>query len=356
LEGIASPEEITIVLWGLGAMGSELAKLIMEKKWIRIVGALEKRPEHLGKDLGEALGLGKNLGVVVSNDPETVLRDTRPDVVLIATSSFVDRVYPQITQAMEHGANVITTAEEMVYPWTKWPDVSTKIDRIAKEHKVTVLGTGVNPGFVLDTLVIVLTAVCAEVYEITAVRINDLSPYGPSVLRSQGVGISPSAFEEGVRQGTIVGHVGFTESISMICARLGLKLDRIEESREPIISKTHRETPYVKVSPGNVAGCKQIARGYVNGKPFITLEHPQQVHPESENVKTGDFISINGRPSINLSIEPEIAGGIATAAIAVNMIPTVVNASPGLATMASLPIPAAVLGDISRTVSRTKPL
>jgi hypothetical protein len=356
LEAIVSSEEIRAVIWGLGAMGSGMAKLMLEKKGIRIVGAIEKRPEYLGKDLGEVLRLGKNLGVIVLKDPETVLSDARADVVLIATHSFVDRVYPQITQAIEHGANVITVAEEMTYPWTRWSDICSMIDKIAKEHKVTVLGTGVNPGFVLDTLVIVLTAVCAEVSEITAVRINDLSPYGPSVLNSQGVGISPSAFEEGVRDGTIVGHVGFPESIAMICARLGVKLDKIEESREPIISKTQRETPYVKVSPGNVAGCKQVARGYANGKLFITLEHPQQIHPEAENVETGDFININGRPGINLSIKPEIAGGIATTAIAINMIPVVVNASPGLAKMTSLPLPAAILGDISRTVSRSKPI
>jgi hypothetical protein len=356
LEAVVSPEEIRVVIWGLGAMGSGMAKLILEKNGIRIVGAIENRPECLGKDLGEVLGLGKNLGVIVSNDPAAVLSDARADVALIATHSFVDTVYPQIIQAIEQGANVITIAEEMAYPWTKRPDVSTKIDKIAKDHRVTVLGTGINPGFVLDTLVMVLSAVCAEVHEITAARINDLSPYGPSVLNSQGVGTSPFAFEEGVRNGTIVGHVGFPESISMICARLGVKLDKIEETREPIISKTHRETPYVKVSPGSVAGCKQVARGYVNGKLFITLEHPQQVHPESENVETGDFININGRPSINLSIRPEIAGGIATAAIALNMIPIVVNASPGLATMTSLPLPAAILGDISRTVSRSKPL
>jgi len=331
-------------------MGSGMAKLILNRKGIRIVGAIAQTREKSGRDLGNVLELGKSLSVKVSNDPDEVLSKADADIILHATCSFVDKAFHQIRKAVEHNANVITIAEEMAYPWVKRSDLASEMDKMAKEHNVTILGTGINPGFVLDTLIMVLTGVCAEVNRIKAIRINDLSPYGPSVLKSQGVGTTLDEFNEGSQNGTIVGHVGFLESITMISERLGIKLDKIEESKEAIVSKTYRETPYIKISPGMVAGCKQVAHGYKNGEAIITLEHPQQIHPEVEKIETGDFIWVEGKPSINLSIKPEIAGGTGTIALTVNMIPIVMNAAPGLATMKDLPIPAATLGDISKMV------
>jgi 4-hydroxy-tetrahydrodipicolinate reductase len=128
---------------------------------------------------------------------------------------------------------------------------------------------------------------------------------------------------------------------------LGWRLDEIRETREPIISQVCRETPYVKVAPGNVAGCRHVAHGYVNGEVKITLEHPQQVRPEAEGVDTGDYIWIEGTPPINLAIKPEIPGGVGTIAMAVNLIPLIMQASPGLKTMTDLPVPRALLGDLA---------
>ena len=100
----------------------------------------------------------------------------------------------------------------------------------------------------------------------------------------------------------------------------------------------------MKVAPGNVAGCRHTARAYSNGKEVIFLEHPQQVCPEAEGIKTGDYVAIDGDPPLNLAIEPEIPGGIGTIAIAVNMIPLVLRGAPGLLTMADLPVPRGIPG------------
>lgn len=249
---------------------------------------------------------------------------------------------------VRHGIHVISIAEEMAFPACASPALADELNRLAVVNKVSVLGTGINPGFVLDLLVIALTGVCADVESITATRVNDLSPYGPTVLRSQGVGLWPKEFERGVRERSVVGHIGFPQSIHMIAGALGWSIARIAESREPIVARVERETPFVKVLPGQVAGCLHTAIAYRDDRPVITLVHPQQIQPQLEGIKTGDTIEIRGIPNVRLAGSPEIPGGTATIALAVNMIPRVLNALPGLHTMADLPVPAAILDDARR--------
>lgn len=338
-----------VINWGLGAMGQGMARLILSKQGMELVGAIEVDPNKIGKDVGEVLGQA-NTGVTVSASLEDALKGKEADLLLIATSSFTREVFPQIKAGIEAGLNVLTIAEEMSYPQAQEPELAAEIDRLAKAKGVTVLGTGINPGFVLDTLILSLTGVCLDVQEIKAARINDLSPFGPTVMRTQGVGTTPEEFEAGLKSGDIVGHIGFQESIAMIAKRMGWELDEIVETREPIISNVYRETQYVKVEAGNVAGCRHIAYGKKNGKTLITLEHPQQIHPHLEGVDTGDYIEIIGEPNVKMGIKPEIPGGKGTMACAVNMIPAVIKAAPGLTHMSQLPIPAFIAKDLKDLV------
>lgn len=345
-------DKIRVIHWGLGAMGSGMANMVLAKEGMGIVGAIATNPYKAGKDLGEILGLNKRIGVLASNNPADVIANTPADVLLLATSSFVPEVLPQIKLAVENGLNVITIAEEMADPWASYPEKALQIDQLAKKHGVSVLGTGINPGFVLDTLIIALTGVCTEVKKIRGTRINDLSQFGTTVMRTQGVGTTPEEFQKGLENGTIVGHIGFNESVLLIAKALGWEIDRVEQTREPITTNVYRETPYIKVDPGNVAGCRHTARAYKNGEAVIELVHPQQIRPEAEGAETGDYIEITGTPNIALTIKPEIAGGTGTIAIAVNMIPKVINAAPGMLTMNDLPLPAAIMGDVSEMVGR----
>jgi 2,4-diaminopentanoate dehydrogenase len=337
-------KKIRVLQWGLGAMGSGMAKLMLEKKGLKIVAAVDGRPDYVGKDLGEVLGLEEKLGIKVTNKPKKVLDKKEVDIVVLATTSWVKDQMGDLSKIIKAGINCITIAEEMAEPAAQSPKLSRKIDKLAKKHKVTVLGTGVNPGYVLDLLVAVLSGGNHSVDHIEASRVNDLSPYGPTVMKSQGVGTTPEDFKAGVEDGSIVGHVGFPESIQIISDALGLGVDRIVQSREPIISSVYRETPHVKVEPGLVAGCAHIGIGYRGEKEVVKLVHPQQIHPHLENQDTGDYINIFGKPEIHMSIKPEIAGGIATMGVAVNMIPHVVAATPGLKRMIDLPVPAALMG------------
>lgn len=329
---------IRVLAWGLGAMGSGIAKNLSEKEGIQLVGAIDRNEALIGKDLGTFLGK-EEMGITIGNDIEKKLDETYPDVVVIATHSFVDVVFPQILKCIEKNVNVVTIAEEMAYPFESNPEQAEIIDKMARKHGVTVLGTGVNPGFVLDQLILNMTGACLKVNSIKAQRVNDLSPFGKTVMETQGVGTTVEQFNAGIADGSIVGHIGFQQSIQMIGDYMGWAIDRIEEEREPIVSKTSRETPVVKVEPGMVAGCRHIGRGYEGDELKIELIHPQQIHPEVEDVDTGDYIWIYGDPDISLAIKPEIPGGKGTMATASNMIPIVCDWDAGLFSMADMPIP-----------------
>lgn len=336
---------LRVLVLGTGQMGSGVARLVLEKQGLALVGAYVRRAERADMDIGYAIGIDHGLGIPISPDLATVVEQSRPHIAIQATCSRLVDAAEEISTLVRHRVHVISIAEEMAYPACASSALAEEINRLAIAHGVSVLGTGINPGFVLDLLVITLTGVCSEVESITGKRVNDLSPYGPSVLRSQGVGLTLEAFKEKLRDGTVVGHIGFAQSIHMIARALAWEIDRIEQTREPIVSQIRRKTRFVTVEPGQVAGCLHTAVAYRQGKPAITLFHPQQVHPQLEGVETGDTIEIFGTPHVRLAGSPEIPGGKGTIALAVNMIPHVLNAPPGLHTMVDLPVPAAMLGD-----------
>jgi 4-hydroxy-tetrahydrodipicolinate reductase len=343
-------ECIRVLVLGMGQMGSGIARLVLDKQGLELVGSCGHRAEHLSMDVGRAIGLDRDLGIRITADLDSTIQTTQPHVAIQTTCSRVADAAAEISPLVRHGIHVISIAEEMAFPACASPALADELNRLAIANKVSILGTGINPGFVLDLLAIALTGVCANVESIIAARVNDLSPYGPTVLRSQGVGLWPEEFHRGLKDGSVVGHIGFPQSIHMIAGTLGWEIARISESRDPIIARVPRETPFVKVAPGQVAGCLHTAIAYCKEKPVITLTHPQQIHPQLEGVETGDTIEICGIPNVHLAGSPEIPGGTATIALAVNMIPRVLNARPGLHTMAELPVPAAMLGDARRLI------
>ncbi|MGE5219308.1 MAG: 2,4-diaminopentanoate dehydrogenase [Chloroflexota bacterium] len=354
LQITAQSDPIRVLLLGIGRMGSGIARLITEKNGLELVGAFGRQPEHAGVDLGCAIGLGQDLQIAISNDLANVVKSAKPQIAIQATCSRLAEAFDEIATLVGRGVNVISIAEELAYPACASPARAEELHRLAVAHGVSILGTGVNPGFVLDLLVIALTGACARIDSITATRINDLSPYGPTVLRSQGVGLTPDEFQRGLHDGSVVGHIGFQESIHMIARAVGWEIERIIEIRAPIVAQTTRQTPFVNVAPGQVAGCLHKAVAYLGDKAVITLIHPQQIQPERAGIETGDAIEIRGEPNLRLACSPEIPGGIATIALAVNMIPHVLNAAPGLHTMADLPVPAAMLADARNFLRRDR--
>ncbi|WP_125154364.1 2,4-diaminopentanoate dehydrogenase [Clostridium rectalis] len=340
--------KIKVVVWGLGSMGSGICNMILGKKGFIIVGAIDLDPKKAGKKLYETLKIEKNEDndCIITDRPEQVIKKGFADVCILATASFTKVVFPLIKMAAEAGMDIVTTAEEMSYPKALDPELSEEMDKIAKENKVSILGTGVNPGFIMDLMVIALTGVCDNVEDITVTRVNDLACFGKAVMVEQGIGLKPEEFIEGVKTDKVAGHVGFLQSFGMFEEAFNVKFDNIKQEKEAIVTNVSRSTDIVSVDPGDVAGCRQLGYANLGEKKFVVMEHPQQIRPELENVDTGDYISIKGSPKIDLQIKPEIPGGIATVAICVNMIPLVMNSTPGLKTMLDLPVPRAIIGDV----------
>ncbi len=340
--------KIHVVIWGFGAMGRGMAGMLLDKKGVEIAGVCDVNESIVGNSVFELLNREPqdHKDVRVSNNIDELLDKDKCDIVLLATDSFTKNAFPKMKKIIQAGINVISTAEEMAYPKAQEPSLTKELDELAKKYGVTVLGTGINPGFVMDLLVIALTGTMKDVKHIEANRVNSLSPFGPAVMEEQGVGITVEEFEEGVKNGTLAGHVGFAESVQMIADALGVKLDKFEQQMAPILTNVDRKSPYGFAKRGHVAGVNMTGQGYVNGEVFIDMKHPQQIEPEMEGTHTGDYINIKGTPEIHMSIKPEIDGGIGTIAMCVNMIPHVLNARPGLKTMIDLPVPRAILGDM----------
>jgi 4-hydroxy-tetrahydrodipicolinate reductase len=341
-------EKVKVVVWGFGAMGRGMAEMLLSKKGVEITGVCDLHPDLVGKSIFNVLDVDKNdhPEVLVSDNIDSLLDKENCDLVLLATDSFTKKAFPKMVKILEAGINVISTAEEMAYPKAQEPELSKELDRIAKENGVTVLGTGINPGFIMDLLVIALTGVMSDVTHIEANRVNSLSPFGPAVMEEQGVGITVDDFMHGVETNTLAGHVGFSESVNMIADAIGVKLDTFEQQMAPIVTSVDRRSKYGEALKGNVAGVNMTGQGIIKGEVFIDMKHPQQIEPEIEGTHTGDYITIKGTPEVNMAITPEIDGGIGTIAMCVNMIPHVLNSKPGLKTMIDLPVPRAILGDM----------
>ncbi len=298
---------IKVAVWGTGMMGQGLLGYILDRpRDVELVGAVVTNPTKEGKTVGELIG--RDCDVRMTTDHQRVLAE-KPDVVCICTQSNLDEITGQVEPSVKAGADVLCIAEKLAYPWASDPAWAERFDALAKERGVSILGTGVNPGFVLDALIVVWSSICLRIDKIEAERVNDLSPFGPTVMKGQGVGTTVEGFERGVTDGSIVGHIGFPESIQLIAKALGWGVDRVEETREPVITTVERSTPHVRVAPGDVCGCRHVGKGFVGGELKIELIHPQQIQPEAEGVETGDYIRIFGDPNVNMVNAPEIPGG-----------------------------------------------
>ncbi|MCL2376021.1 MAG: 2,4-diaminopentanoate dehydrogenase, partial [Defluviitaleaceae bacterium] len=264
------------------------------------------------------------------------------------------KAFEKLEILMNKGVNVITIAEEMAFPAAQEPELAKKIDEIAKKNGVSVLGTGINPGLVMDLLAVVLSACMTDVTKVMCKRVNSLSPFGPTVMREQGVGLTVEEFEAGMKDHTVAGHVGFAESIAMIAEGLGLETDDFQQQMKPTVTDVDRKSPYGFAAAGNVAGVDMTAQALKNGEVVIDMYHPQQIEPEMVGVQTGDYVELTGTPPVSMAIKPEINGGLGTIAMGVNCIPQVINADPGLITMLDIPVPRAIMGDFRKLIKDGK--
>jgi len=328
-EGEFRMAKIRVIQFGLGPIGAGVARVIAQRPDFQFVGAVDIDPAKVGKDLGQLIGLERDLGIKVSDDAVKVLKK-KADVVMHCTVSSLAKAESQLAMIIKAGKNIVSTCEELAMPWGQ-KAIAKRIDALAKKHKVTVLGTGINPGFMMDTLPIFLTGVCQEVNAIRVNRTVDASKRRKPLQAKIGTGMTVDEFQQ--KAGKEIRHVGLTESVRLIASALRWKLDRVEETIAPVIAQAPVTTEYFTVPPGFVTGVEQYGYGYVNGAKAIEL-HLRMCVDAGESV---DEVIIEGKPPIH-SIIKGVHGDLSTAAVAANCVRRVVAHSPGVVTMADLPI------------------
>jgi 4-hydroxy-tetrahydrodipicolinate reductase len=325
---------IRVLHVGLGPIGVGVVRQCASRKGFKIVGAVDLDPAKIGKDLGDVAELGRTLKVAVQAKLGAAIKAGKPDVVVLCTSSSLEKVADQIADVLDYKLPIVSTTEELAYPWHSNKRLAKKIDALAKKAKVAVLGTGVNPGFTMDALPITLTGVCERVDAIRVERIQDASVRRLPFQQKIGAGLTPEQFQEKVKGGS-VRHVGLTESVAMIADAMGWKLDRITDEIGPKVAGKTTSSQFLTVQKGQVAGIIQTGTGLRDGEALITLHMEAYLGaPESY-----DAVIVKGSPDLHMKIAGGVHGDVATASITVNSIPKILTAPAGLQTMRSMVIP-----------------
>jgi 4-hydroxy-tetrahydrodipicolinate reductase len=325
---------IRVIHFGLGPIGAAVVRQVAGRKGFKIVGAVDIDPAKAGRDLGEVAGLGRALKIKVSGDARKAIKASKPDVAVLCTNSSLKKVLPQIEAILKLKVPIVSTTEELAYPTKVNIRYARAIHQMAKKSKVAVLGTGVNPGFVMDALPVMLTGVCERVEAVRVDRIQDARIRRLPFQQKIGAGLTREQFQKKVDDAS-VRHVGLTESVSMIADALGWTLDRITDEIQPKIASEGVSSEFLAVDPGYVCGIVQDGVGYRDGKAVITLHMEAYLGaPESF-----DAIEITGSPALKMKLAGGVHGDIATASITVNSIPKILDVAPGLHTMRDMPLP-----------------
>ncbi len=319
-------QPITVAQYGIGPIGAEIARLLLTKPWIRVIGAIDIDPEKIGKDLGEVIGLDRKVGVLVTADLEG-----KPDVVCHSTGSRLRDVAGQLDSLLSRGCHVVSTCEELSFPLDT--EIREQLQKVARASNVTLLGTGVNPGFVMDKLPLTITSVCQEVQSVEIIRIQNASTRREPLQRKVGAGMTTDEFRIAVASGRIK-HMGLKESLILVGNGLGVEFDSVSaEKIEPIVAEREVVTQYLKVAPGEVAGVHQT----IFGKGRINVSLELRMYVGAEDV-AADKVIVRGVPDVEMTIKDGVHGDRATAAMVVNSIPRIVQARPGVLTMDDIPI------------------
>src|SRR3990170_807818 len=300
VEHYVTQERTRTIHYGIGAIGAEVARLCLNRPEIEIVGAIDSHPSKAGLDLGEAINAGRTLGITVAYDAEPLLKDVYADVVVHTTGSSLTAVYPQLMSIVSCEKSVISTCEELAFPWVRYPDISRKLDRRARE---------------------------------TGVRVVDVGTRRIQLQRKVGVGLSVEGFQRGANEGSI-GHVGLRESLFMIADTMGWRLDDVTETLEPLEAGRRYRSEYFSVDRGYVRGLRQSVRGVSAGREVVRLDMEMSLGARDPR----DVIRIDGQPPVEVRVPGGLQGDQATAAIAMNCIPAVARSrAVGLLSMRDMP-------------------
>ncbi|HLQ37565.1 MAG TPA: dihydrodipicolinate reductase, partial [Planctomycetota bacterium] len=304
---------VRVVSFGLGPIGIAAARLALQKKTVQLVGAIDVDPQKIGKDLGELLELGQPLGMKVDGDAESALKRIRPHAILHCTSSFLPQVKDQLLLATRCSVNVVSSCEELLWPELQYPDLARVLHSAARDSGVTILGTGVNPGFAMDYIATIASAATLDVTGVRCVRVVDAGTRRLPLQQKVGAGLTRAEFDQQMATGRF-GHVGMRESVALLARALAFEVDKIEQVVEPVLATAELKTPFLSVKKGQVAGIRNHGYGRKGDQTPIHLDLSMFVGAPDPR----DEVILDSTPPIHLKFEGGIAGDQATAAILLN--------------------------------------
>jgi len=322
----------SILQVGLGPLGLRIAADLLERRLGDVVAAVDSSPEIAGRKLSELVP-GASPKVSVRRSLEEVREWRQVRCAIVATSSDLARCVPTFRELLGRGVSVVSTCEELCWPWLRHETLARELDVLARDNRAALLGTGVNPGFLMDAFPLAVTAVSRSVRSVEVHRFQDASHRRVPFQRKIGVGLDQAGFDAAVAAGTLR-HVGLGESLHFLAQHLGLRVERWSESLEPVKAGRDRDSALGRVEKGRVCGVRQVAEGFHGEERVVRLEFIAALGLEDPH----DRVIIEGEPPIDLTFKGGVQGDVATSSIVLNAIGPLLAAAPGLHTMASIPL------------------
>ena len=323
--------KLKVAQFGLGPIGLECLRAAASQNWATIVGAVDIDPSKQGLDLAVLTGSARLRGLRVRTRVGELKQ--RPDLVFHTTVSRFEAAYAQLRPLIAQGINVVSSCEELLFPQLRQPKLAVELDRACRHSKARVVGTGVNPGFVMDLLPLCLTSVSHNVKAIHVRRVVNASTRREPLQRKIGSGLPPATFHRLFRAGK-AGHAGLKESLALIAHSFGHQVSEIRESGKAVVAQQDIQTAYLKVSKGQTCGLHQRAQARLRGKFEISLDLKMYLDAPDPH----DAISIVGEPSLDVLLQGGVAGDQATVAALVNTAPRLMRTEPGLRLITDLPL------------------
>ena len=315
-----SEAPIPVAVIGLGAIGREVVKAVRARPDLALVGAAD--PAFVGQDAGELSQVG-TIGVPVRATAAEALAGA--EVALVLTASSVADMLPIVEACASAGVDVVSTCEDLAYAALSAPELAARIDERAGAAGITVVGTGVNPGLVMDRLPVTLAAACVRVDRVAVTRVVDAAKRRGPLRAKVGAGLTPEEFEAGVAARRL-SHRGLPESCALVGLGLGWTFDEIRSSIAPVVE------PRQGIPAGRVAGLRQSAVGLRGGRELVRLDLEMSVAAPEPH----DRIVIEGDPPLDLVIRGGTHGDRATVGTVLNAIRPTLAASAGLRTVLDL--------------------
>ena len=327
-------QRIRVVQFGLGPIGQALAAEALAREDLELVGGVDRAPELAGCRLEDLLGpQAHGLPRVVPNLGDLSM-PAPPRVVLHATGSRLPSVLPELEEILSSGFHCVSSCEELSYPCLRHPGLAKRLDALAREQRVGLIGAGVNPGFVLDLLPAVLSAACRRVDGVRASRIVDVTRRRVPLRWKVGMGLTPDAYRTREASLGSMGHVGLGESAALLASALGWQGGAVTETSEPVTADREVRAAGIVIPPGGILGTRTRASLRVEGIERITLQVTIAAGVDMEE----DRIHLEGDPPLTLVIPGGIPGDSATVSLLASVALRIGSVPPGLHTMLTVPV------------------